>query len=40
MDGLDKTDVADLAARARMARELVYSSPTPWDASRSDRRRV
>jgi pyruvate, water dikinase len=29
MDGLDKSDVADLAARARMARELVYSSPLP-----------
>jgi pyruvate, water dikinase len=29
MDGLDKSDVTDLAARARTARELVYSCPLP-----------
>ena len=29
MGGVDKADVGDLAVRARMARELVYSSPFP-----------
>lgn len=29
--GLDKTDVADLAKRARRAREIVYESPLPDD---------
>jgi pyruvate,water dikinase len=40
MDGLDKSDVADLAARARMARELVYSSPLPGTLRDQDRRRL
>jgi pyruvate,water dikinase len=29
LDGLDKTDVADLAKRGRRAREIVYESPLP-----------
>jgi pyruvate,water dikinase len=29
LDGLDKTDVEDLAGRARHAREIVYSAPMP-----------
>jgi pyruvate,water dikinase len=29
MEGVDKSDVADLTARARAAREVVYSSPLP-----------
>jgi pyruvate,water dikinase len=31
LDGLDKTDVADLAKRGRRAREIVYESPLPDD---------